>query len=49
MYAKRDESYDCCQKCANDMFNLGLFTSESSGPGFFKSFASGFKQAFFGV
>lgn len=46
MYAKRDESYDCCKKCANDMFNLGLFASSG---GESKSLLAGLKSAFFGV
>lgn len=31
MYAKRDESFDCCKRCANDIFDLGLFTPQPTG------------------
>jgi hypothetical protein len=46
MYAQREDSYDCCKKCANDIFNLDLFDSSGGGS---KSLLAGIKKAFFGV
>jgi len=44
--AERDECFDCCSDCANEMFNLGRGSSSSGGS---KSLLAGLKSAFFGV
>jgi hypothetical protein len=49
VYAKRFDSFDCCDDCANDIFNLGRVASTKSVESFTKAFAKGFKSVFFGV
>jgi hypothetical protein len=49
LYVERFDSFDCCDDCANDIFNLGRAASTESGESFAKAFAKGFKSVFFGV